>query len=141
MKATIFNQAHLDSEIAALHREHDIKADAEKKAETLRRKQLSDLWREHDLMNQANEAICNDITADLFEARAVIQKLEADKKALQALVAQSNRIPSRGALLSDPAAVRTDKLLDDFNQAKAANDAKAKWTALKALQKNREASE
>jgi hypothetical protein len=141
MKSQIFNQAHVDKEIAALHREIDAKAKAEKTAETLRRQEISALGRKHDLMNEANAAICDDTSVDQFEARACIQKLEADKKALQALVADASRQPRRGALLSDPQDVRADKLLDAFNEAKRLNDPKARYEALKALQKNRENSE
>ena len=50
MKSQIFNQADIDREIAAATKAADIRADAEQKAETLRRKQLSDLGKTYGVM-------------------------------------------------------------------------------------------
>ena len=143
MKATtIFNQSQIDAEVVALTREFDAKAAAAKADEKQRITDISALGKAHDLMNEANTAICDDITVEQFKNSCVIQKLEADKKALQQLVAEASRLPSRAALLSDPQAVRTDKLLDAFNEAKKSGDSKARYQAMKALQAARkEASE
>ena len=139
MKATtIFNQKQIDAEVAALHRDLDAKAKAEKAAEKQRITDISALGKAHGLMQECNDAIVNDLTADQFETASVVQKLQADKRALEELVAQSNRLPSRAALLSDPANARTDKLLDRYNEAKRLGDPKARYKAIAALKKARE---
>jgi hypothetical protein len=138
MKAeTIYNQSDIDKQIAALHRERDAKAESERQAEQDRRKTISALGREHDLMNEANAAIVNNLSPDQYEAASIVQKLQADKRALEKIVAEAGRLPRRGALLSDPANARTDKLLDALNEAQRLNDPQAKYRAIEALRKNR----
>ena len=88
-------------------------------------------------MQLANEAIRDDISVETFRTDAVVAKLQSDKAALQQLVADAGRLPSRAALLSDPNG-RNDKLLDALNEAQKRNDPAGKYRAIQALKKARE---
>ena len=140
MKSQIFNQADIDREIAAATKAADIRADAEQKAETLRRKQLSDLGKTYGVMQLANEAIRDYISVERFRNDAVILTLEHQRDALQNSIDTGTRTPARNAMLGG-IPDKADRLLDQLNEARERNDPKAKYRAIEALRKNREASQ
>jgi hypothetical protein len=139
MKTQIFNQADIDREIAAATKAADIRADAEQKAETLRRKQLSDLGKTYGVMQLANEAIRDDITVEEFRNTTIIKQLEQQRDALQNAIDTGTRTPARNAMLGAIPG-KEDRLLDRLNEAQQRNDPAAKYRAIQALRKNREAN-
>mgnify|MGYP007114323673 CR=1 FL=1 len=140
MKSQIFNQADIDREIAAATKAADIRADAEQKAETLRRKQLSDLGKTYGVMNECNQAIADDITVEEFRNTTIIKQLEQQRDALQNAIDTGTRTPARNAMLGGIPG-KEDRLLDALNEAQQRNDPQAKYRAIEALRKNREESQ
>lgn len=97
-----YTQSEYDHEVElqtkAARADIEARIDAEKKAEVLRRKELSDIGKAYDLVQECNEAICNNTSVEQFRNDCVIARLEADKSALQATIEASGKEPSRQAL-------------------------------------------
>ena len=116
-----YSQSDIDKELAAVRKAADLRAETEKKAETLRRKQISDIGRAYGCIGEANEAIRDDLSVEAFRNDSVIRSLESERDALASAINSGTRTPARGALLSDPSDIRTNQLLDRYNEAKKRN--------------------
>lgn len=122
-----------ESQIAAARKAADLRATAEREAETLRRKQISAIGREYGILQAANEAIRDDISVETFRNDSVIRSLEAERDALASAVNSGTKAPvGRNALLNGIPA-KNDRLLDSYLEAAEAGDPVRKGKALHAL--------